>query len=215
MKKNIAEDEWTFSQIVHRQYPRTSTEAIRALGQVAKKWERRKGEAIVEQGELCDRWIFVSKGLHRIMFSRKGKTDTLFFDGGGAIFTSLHSFVAGKANIFRVEAITDSYGWEISHNHYRQLQERYPDLILFELNFMRYQLYSLEDYYKRRALSTPQERYDRFWSKRAEKLQYLAPHILSRFIPLKVIAQYLSMTPQMLSILRRRELERYRKRKED
>ncbi len=210
-KKNVAEDIWTLAEIIRRQCQQVSTQAIEAMENTVVYWECSKGDAIVEQNERCDKLIFVSKGLHRVMFSSNNKTDTLFFDGGGAVFTSFHTLCADKDCIFRVEALSDSYGWEISHYKYRLLQERYTDLLRFEVGLLRNQLYSLEDYYKRRALSTPQERYDKFWGKRQEKLRYLSPHILSRFVPLKVIAQYLSMTPQMLSILRRREADNIRK----
>lgn len=172
MKKDIAEDIWTFEEIIMSQSQSVSPEAIAALKNSVSVWECRKGEAIVDQYEKCDKWIFVSKGLHRVMFSKNGKDDTLFFDGGGAIFTSFHSICADKTCIFRVEALRESYGWEISHYKYSRLQEKYPDLMKFEIGLLRHQLYSLEDYYCRRALSTPQERYEKFWSKRQEKLQF-------------------------------------------
>lgn len=210
MKNNVAEDEWTLREIILRQYPRCSNQALMALEQAATAWTCLKKEVIVEQGQLCPEWIFVAKGLHRIMFMKNGKVDTLFFDGGGAIFTSFHSIIAGKAGIFRLEALSDSYGWKIEHRNWLRLQERHPDLMRVELHCLRHQFYSLEDYYLRRALSTPRERYDTFWSKRSKILEYLSPYVLSRHIPLKVIAQYLSMTPQMLSILRRREMEAYK-----
>lgn len=210
MKKNIAEDVWTFADIIKRQYPAISHEAIDAMSHHTRCWECKKGAAIVTPNDGCYKWIFVSRGLHRVTFTKNHKEDTLFFDGGGAIFTSFHSICADKECIFGLEALTDSYGWEMSHKDFTRLQEQYTDILKFEIGFLRHQLYSLEDYYRRRALSTPQERYEQFWGKRQEKLKYLAPHILSRFIPLKVIAQYLSMTPQMLSILRRRELENNR-----
>lgn len=206
-KENIAEDEWTLPEIVRRQYRHVSDEAIQALENACRVWECNKGDCIVEQDQKCDRYIFIAKGLHRVMFSNGNKTDTLFFDGGGSIFTSFHTLCADKNCVFRVEALSKTYGWEISHRRYRMLQDKYPDLVRFEVGLLRMQLYSLEDYYKRRALSTPQERYEKFWGKRQEKLSYLSPHILSKFVPLKVIAQYLSMTPQMLSILRRREID--------
>lgn len=212
MKRNIAEDVWTLQEIILNQSYQISPEALKALERSMTRWRCRKGSAIVTQNEKCDRWIFISKGLCRVMFSKNGKDDTLFFDGGGAIFTSFHSIVADKDSIFRVEALTDSYGWEISHSKYSLLQTRFTDLLKFEIGLLRHQLYSLEDYYRRRALSTPQERYESFWGKRQEKLQYMAPHVLSKFIPLKVLAQYLSMSPVMLSILRRRERERLRRR---
>ncbi len=146
------------------------------------------------------------------MFNKNGKTDTLFFDGGGAIFTSFKGIFMNKEGVFRVEALADSCGWEISHKQYTRLQEQYHELLKFEIGVLRRQLCSLEDHYHRWALTTPHERYQMFWANQTEELKRnRTPHLLSKFIPLKVIAQYLSMTPQMLSVLRRREVENRRK----
>lgn len=117
-----------------------------------------------------------------------------------------------KEGVFRVEALADSCGWEISHKQYTRLQEQYHELLKFEIGVLRRQLCSLEDHYHRWALTTPHERYQMFWANQTEELKRnRTPHLLSKFIQLKVIAQYLSMTPQMLSVLRRREVENRRK----
>lgn len=211
-KKNIAEDTWTLREIVNQGHRAISPAAMEALERFVTPWERMKGEVLVEQNRMCDKWYFVSRGLLRVMFTKNGKTDTLFFDGGGGIFTSFHGMIMKKKGIFRVEALADSCGWEISHDLYLNLQEQYPDLMRFELGVLRGQLCCLEEHYQQWSLTTPQERYDMFWDKQdMELIQNRTPHILSKFIPLKVIAQYLGMTPQMLSRLRRRELDDYRK----
>lgn len=210
MKKNMAEDEWTLAEIILDKCKDVSVRAIMALENACTRWKCKKGHAIADQDELCDRWIFVARGLVRIMYTKGKKTDTLFFDGGGAIFTSFHSIVAGQPGVFRMEALLDTRGWSIPHERYEAIAREYPELRMFELNFLRNQMYCLEEYYRWRAMATPQQLYDRFCIQWSSLLREHDPKVLSKYIPLKVIAQYLSMTPQMLSILRRRELEKSR-----
>lgn len=215
MKKNIAEYEWTFREIIRQHSPDISDEALEAFEGALTEWKCRKGQAFVEQDEFCNKWFFVSKGLHRVMHSRKDKTDTLFMDGGGAVFTSFHTFMVGKRGIFRVEALTDCFGWEIQHYRYKELVEEFPELLKFEVNLLRAQMWGLEISYMRRALATPQERYNQFWHDWPAAFQldsHLAQNLM-KYIPLKVIAQYLSMTQQTLSVLRRREMDKLRRQK--
>ncbi len=200
------EDSWTIGEILQSQHEIVSLETIEALEHAVTPCEWHRGDAVVEQNEICDKWIFIASGLHRIMFRRGKKTDTLFFGGGGDVFTSFHTLCDNKASIFRVEAMTDCHGWEISHYKYRMLQEQFPDLIKFELGMLRHQFYMLEDYYSRRGLLSAQERYERYWDQREGKLKRFRADEFRKYLPMKVVAQYLSMTPEMLSVLRRRDV---------
>lgn len=209
--KKITEERWTLEAILRTIYPGLSGATVKAFekASIEKAWL--KGDRIVRQGDLNERWTLLSNGLVRIVYNKNGKEDTLLFDGGGGIFTSFHSIFAHLPSAFSLEALTDCDGWEIEHNKFCELQERLPELKQFEILFLRNQLYGLEDSYVRRALSTPAEKYENFWSKIHETLKVLTPQELTKYIPLKIIAQYLSMTPVMLSILRRREKEKFKK----
>ena len=213
-EKNLAEDEHTLRDVIRITTTQVSDEAIDALEAVSTTWRCGKREAIVHQDEVCDRWIFVAKGLHRLMYVKNGKEDTLFFDGGGAVFTSFHGIQTGEKGVFRLEAINECHGWSIRHEDYEAVVKRYPELMKFELRLLRHQIYCLEEYYRKFAKSTPQERYTAFWKQWPKVMigkNQRTTNMLSRYIPLNVIAQYLSMTPQMLSRCRRREMDEARK----
>ena len=203
-KTNIAEAEWSFDEIILNQSKDVSHEAIAAMRRCADSWSCPKGGSIVLQDQKCDRWVFVSKGITSINYSKDNKTSTLFFDFGGAIFTSFHSYVHNESSIFSVQALTECYGWEIPHDRYRELLRIYPDILNFEVEFLKGQLFSLEASYKRRALSTPMERYRQFWKNWPDLRS--APKLIQD-IPLKVIASYLGMSQQHLSKIRRQEIE--------
>lgn len=213
-EKNLAEDVHSLREIIRTFANDVGDDAISALESVSVPWSCRKRETIVDQDEICDRWVFVSKGLHRLMFTKNGKEDTLFFDGGGAVFTSFHAMVKGESGVFRLEAINECNGWMIKHDDYHVLVEKYPELLKFEVSLLRQQIYCLEEYYRKFTQTTPQERYQEFWRAWPHILtqkNHRTTNVLSRYIPLNVIAQYLSMTPQMLSRCRRREFDEARK----
>lgn len=210
-QKKTAEDTWTIREILQNQFEVVSMEAVEAMENALTAREWKRGDAIAEQNEMCDRMIFITSGIYRIMFQRNGKTDTLFFGGAGDVFTSFHSLCDKKPSILRMEALMDCKGYEISHYKYRLLQDQYPDLVRFELGYLRMQLYMLEDYYNRRGLLSAQERYERYWDKRKGKLKAFSDKVFRKYFPLKIIAQYLSMTPEMLSILRRKDVSHDKK----
>ncbi len=203
---------WTLADIL-TQTQIISAEAIQAVENSVTPREWRRGKAIVEQGEYCDKWIFITEGLSRVMFTRDSKVNTLFLGGSGEIFTSFKTLCDHKDSVFRLEALTDCTGYEISHSKFSFLQQRYPDLVIFERNALRHQLYALEESYNQRGLLTARERYEKFWKPREGNLLNFFPSTYSRRIPLKVIAQYLSMSPEMLSRIRRGLIEQSRKKK--
>ncbi len=214
MKRNLAEYEWTFEEIIEEHFPKISLTALSAMSRATTPWKVKKRKPSVAQGELCNRWVFVSKGLTRIMFTKAGKTDTLFFDGE-AIFTSFRSLVSNKEGVFTLEALSDCWGWQISHDDYTNLTAEFPEILNFETSVLRKQLSALECYYERRAMSTPEDRFYSFEETWPDF--FINSHtssVLTQYIPQKILASYLSMTPTMLSILRRREIERQRNLKE-
>lgn len=217
MKKNPIEDEWTFSEIIEDHFPTISLKTLSAMSRVATPWKVKKRQLIAKQGELCDKWIFVSKGLLRMKYAKDGKTDTLFFDGGGAIFTSFSTLVHNEVNLFSLEALNECWGWEITHENYNKLTSEYPEIFEFEVWVMRNQFYALECSYQRRAMTTPEERLANFRTVWANNFKASPPWNASKmtqYIPQKILASYLSITPTMLSILRRREIDRERGKKD-
>lgn len=187
-----------------------SSEAIEAVERAAIALEWGRGEAIVEQGEICDRWVFISEGLTRIMFTRGRKENTLFLGGSGEIFTSFKTLCDSKGSVFRLEAMTPCQGWEVSHRRFAQLQQRFPELVIFERNALRHQMYALEESYNQRGMLSARERYEKFWIPRESRLLNFVPNTYGMRIPLKIIAQYLGMSPEMLSRIRRSIIEQKR-----
>lgn len=201
---------WTLADIL-TQTQNLSAEAIIAVEKsvIPREWDQ--GEAIVKQNEYCDKWFFITEGLSRVMFTRGKKVNTLLFGGSGEIFTSFKTLCDHKDSVFSLEALTHCKGFEISHSKFNFLQQRYPELIIFERNALRHQLYALEESYNQRGLLNAKERYEKFWIPREGNLLNFSPGTYSVKIPQKVIAQYLSMSPETLSRIQHGLIEQHRK----
>lgn len=89
----------------------------------------------------------------------------LFFGGAGDIFTSFHSIFLQKKSVLGLQALSDCSGWSLSHYKYCLLQEKFPELLKFEINLLRGQLFALEHYYYSRALTDSSQRLEQFYEK--------------------------------------------------
>lgn len=199
--KKFPENEFTISDILRAEYP-VSDEVTNAIEKMATPWQFSAGEIISAQGKVNTNWLFISTGLCRVYTVKGKKEDTVFFGGAGDIFTSFHSIFLCKESVLQLQALTDCKGWKLSHYKYELLQARFPELLKFEIQLLRGQLFAIEHYYHRRALTDSRQRLKQFWEKREGILEVLQPQTISRFIPLRILAQYLGISPQMLSLLR-------------
>ena len=83
------------------------------------------------------------------------------------------------------------------------LRQKYPDVQRWFANILMEQLYSFEELYSRLSLANPEERMRRFWDLKSDNLRAMSASQLTRVVPLKIITQYLGMTAQTLSRVRR------------
>lgn len=170
-----------------------------------------KHEIVVTQGEICDRFLLVGSGFMRIMYKSPEAEDTLLFGSAGEVFASMQSYYFNRPSALGVEAIVESEYWTLSFRHFRELAVRYPELYEWLSNVLSEQLAILEKRYVFANVKSAEERLLNFVEKniifynRHDKLKYL-----SKIVPLKYIAQYLGMTPQTLSRLRKELLTRER-----
>ena len=118
----------------------------------------------------------------------------------------LHFFIfLQKKSVLGLQALSDCSGWSLSHYKYCLLQEKFPELLKFEINLLRGQLFALEHYYYSRALTDSSQRLEQFYEKRDALLEVFQPQTLIKSKPLRILAQYIGISPQMLSLLRNRQ----------
>ncbi len=195
---------FSLTEILTAEYP-LSIDCLNAIEKLVPPWERQAGDNISVKGKINDKWIFISTGLCRVYTTKKNKEDTIFFGGAGDIFTSFHSIFLQKKSVLGLQALSDCSGWSLSHYKYCLLQEKFPELLKFEINLLRGQLFALEHYYYSRALTDSSQRLEQFYEKRDALLEVFQPQTLIKSKPLRILAQYIGISPQMLSLLRNRQ----------
>ncbi len=158
-----------------------------------------KNKLILEEDQPCKHINYVSNGAFRAYsFDLKGKESSIMFAINDWWITDIHGFVMEKTALMNIEAIEDSTILQLHKTDLEKLCIRVPKFekffrILMQNSYIREQLRT------RQNLTEPaEERYKSFTKK--------YPQFVQR-IPLKFIASYLGVTPQFLSVIRKRKVK--------
>ena len=81
----------------------------------------KKGEFIIEEGEICDKLYYIEKGLIRIYRIEGDKEITTWFTKEGDFVTTVNSFHFGLPSKEYFEAIEDSVIYYINKKSYLYL----------------------------------------------------------------------------------------------
>lgn len=189
----------TLGEILRSNYAGVGDESIALLQECARLRRVKRREYIVRQDVRADSIYFISEGLFRGMRVIDGVEDTLFFGMAGDPFTSAHSLAHGEAAQISMQAIMDSQVYEVPFDDFRRLLAERRDLMAWWSAVLLEQVYALERRYVAIGTSNAEQRYETFLRIRSE---------IIRHIPLKYIAQYLNVTPETLSRIRRRIVRR-------
>lgn len=186
-------------------------ETLDTLEKIVRPFSYLPSTEIVKQGEKCDHLYFISCGLCRITYSRGARETTVAFGGGGEIYTSFHALAKNLPAVLSLVSITECEGWSISLVKFHRMLDRFPDFSRWFLKCLVNQLCALEMSYTMRALHTGEEQFENYMNR-----TYLKDHTsvskedFNQDIPLKILAQYLGVTQQTLSVFRRKYFEKSR-----
>jgi CRP-like cAMP-binding protein len=94
----------------------------------------KKGEFIVEEGEICDKLYYIEKGLVRIYRLEGDKEITTWFTKEGDFVTTVNSFHFGLPSKEYFEAIEDSVIYYINKKSYLYLVELSTNFAKFSMD---------------------------------------------------------------------------------
>ena len=153
-------------------------------------------ECIVKEGDACNCINFVQQGALRAYYrDNKDNENVIMFAIHDWWITDMYSFANEKPAVLSIDALEESTILQLHKKDLDQLFSNVPKFerffrILMQNAYVREQLRSVEN------LSMPAaDRYDNFLKK--------YPQFAQR-VPLKQIASYLGITPEFLSLLRKR-----------
>lgn len=160
----------------------------------------RKGEHLLEAGQVCKHVFFVEQGLVRYYVRIDGEEKTSYFNKEGEFVCDYASFLPQQPSLTNIQALEDSTIYTISHANmdvfYANVEhgERFGRLAVGEVYVTAiHQIHSLYN-------DPPELRYQTFLAK--------FPDVGQR-IPQYYIASYVGIKPQSLSRIRKRMAQKH------
>lgn len=156
--------------------------------------EMRPGGIIVEAGRINDSVYIIAEGIARFVYFDGEKEHTPAFATAGSLMISFHSFFLHLPSFYQIEACCISKIIKIPRAHYAHMVETSHEFARWMLGKCSGQLTALE--IRDKIITGSVE--DRYFSLVKDR-----PELLQK-VPLKIIASYLGITPQYLSVLRKK-----------
>lgn len=178
-----------------------SRDGIHALAGLLVCKKCKKGERILQEGEVCTCMRYVEKGMLRQFYYKYDKelTEHLAYEGGVVI--CLESYLKNEPTRLMIEALEPTTYWEISKEGIEELSSVRADVGVWYRKIFESSLIESQVKADTLRFEPAHERYNR--------LLKLHPEILKR-VPLVYIASLLQMTPETLSRVRSASLNEQR-----
>lgn len=158
-----------------------------------------KGEYYLKTGRYSDRLGFVQSGIVREYLVIDDKEVTKWISTKGYFVVDLASFQFMQPARWNIQALTDCELYVIDRANYKKIGEVVPSWSGLEKLFLARCFTVLEDRVVQHLSMTAEERYQQLYSFNKE---------LFNQVPLQYLASMLGMSPETLSRIRKKELDR-------
>lgn len=156
----------------------------------------RKGELLYEEGKACKNVYCIKSGIFRNFITYDGNTKTRWFAIEGDFFTSSYSLSTGSCAQTSVEAVMKGEIWEVSLSYVNSIVRQNEEWNRWLLKML---IDGLGSWELRDRILVSGDSYERF-----KKFYTIKPMNILNQIPLQHVASYLGITPQTLSLFRKR-----------
>lgn len=153
----------------------------------------KKGTQLLHNGETCNNFYFVTKGILRSYYYSDSKEVTNWFALENDFATSIYSFISRNHAYECIEALEDTEVEMLSYQSLQEIYATYPETERTGRLIIENYYINLEERVISIQFKTAKERYDR--------LLVRYPGIILR-APLGTIASYLGITQETLSRIR-------------
>lgn len=170
-----------------------SREQIHELADILICRKFKKGERILDEGDVCRSMLYLEKGLTRQFYFKYDKdlTEHIAYEGGVVI--CLESYLKEEPTRLMIEALEPTIAWDIPKDKIEQLALKDAEIGVWYRKLFEASLIESQVKADTLRFESAHERYN--------KLLQLHPEILKR-APLVYIASLLQMTPETLSRVR-------------
>lgn len=170
------------------------------IATLVRQHKLRKGEHLLQAGQICKSVFFIEKGLVRYYTSIEGEEKTSYFNKEGEFVCDYISFLPQQPSHTNIQALEDATVYSISQANmdllYQQVEqgERFGRLAISDVFVSA--IHQINSLYT----DPPELRYQTFLDK--------FPDIAQR-IPQYYIASYVGIKPQSLSRIRKRIAQKH------
>lgn len=170
-----------------------SREQIHELADILVCRKFKKGERILDEGEVCRSMLYLEKGLTRQFYFKYDKdlTEHIAYEGGVVI--CLESYLKEEPTRLMIETLEPTIAWDIPKDKIEELALKDAEIGVWYRKLFEASLIESQVKADMLRFEPAHERYN--------KLLQLHPEILKR-APLVYIASLLQMTPETLSRVR-------------
>lgn len=176
-----------------RRYSTMTFEELDQLEDMIVATRYRKGEMIIDEGEICTGPLWVESGLVRVFYMKNGKEITEHLATEQHIVMSIESLFYEKPSSLYIEALENSIIYELPKERLEEAAMRSVNIQMLYRKILEESLINSQRYADLIRFESAAEKY-----KRLMKQQ---PELFLR-VPLTYIASYLQMTPETLSRVR-------------
>ncbi len=153
----------------------------------------KKDEILLQQGEICTKFILIKKGIIRLFYYKDGRDITEHFSTEYEFVFAIESLFCKKPTELMIEALEDSEVYEIAYDELLRLCSTATDISKLYQRILEFDLVISQKKADSWRFESSRERYERF------SAEY--PEVVRR-ASIAHIATYLLMTPETLSRVR-------------
>lgn len=165
------------------------------LEQVLPIAEYKKGEYLLREGEVSDRFFFNLKGFVRLYYNVDGEEVSTFFYPEGIFISAYESYLLNKPADQNFQAVEDTHVVVIKKDMAEELLISNPKMVRMAVSAMEDELMNCQRIIASLLTQEPEQRYIKFLSEYGD--------YFSR-VPQRHIASYIGVKPESLSRIKRR-----------
>jgi CRP-like cAMP-binding protein len=172
-----------------------TNEDLSSLVSYATGRELKKGEVLLNEGEVCRAFYLVDKGYLRTWYNKNGAEINLSFTFEGDFISNLKSVKSKRPSNLIIEAGEDTSVWVFDLDSMTKQPNPSPEINIFIRRLAIRILLAAEEHSNLFKIYTPTERY--------RLIEKNHPLLLQR-IPLSQLASYLGVARETLSRIRKK-----------
>lgn len=177
------------------QHPDLGIQDIRKLASVHEKVTFKKGDFILQKGEILNEYYILEKGLFRsFVHDYQGNDITIDFFTENDILIDVSSLFQRIPTQENIEALTDSIAYKIDFTDFQELFHELGGFSEWGRSWMSSSLFSFKNRSTLMRVESARERYERLLKEKPS---------VGKIAPLKHIASYLGITDSTLSRIRK------------